>query len=247
MAIPNSRTSLIQYCLRRLGDPVTEINIDDAQIDDCVDDAFQQYQEFNYDATERVYVKYTLTAEDLVNRYINIDDSIIGVRKVFPLSSSGFGAGGIFSATYQFILNDMHNLISGSLIDFNMSMRHLALMDQMFSKAPFVDFNRHQNRLSLNMTWNEAREGHIVLIECFKILDPDTFTKVYNDIWLKQYLTSLIKRQWATNLKKYGSITLPGGVTLDGQKLYDEAIGEIEALREEARSTYQLPASFIMG
>lgn len=247
MGIPNSRLTLIRHCLRKLGAPVIEINLDDDQIDDCLDDAFQFYQEFHYDATERMYLKYELTSEDITNRYITLDDSIMMVKRVFPVTTSGFGQGGIFSMTYQFVLNDMQSLISGSLVDYNLAMRHMALMDNQFSKAPIIEFQRHENKLNLYMDWKSISAGVYIVLECFKIIDPEEYTKVYNDRWLKEYVTAVFKKQWGTNLKKYGNITLPGGVTLDGKAIYDEAVKEIEDLVTLAKNTYQLPIDIMWG
>ena len=248
MASVNSRQGLIDYCLRRLGQPVIEINIDDDQLDERVDDALQFFQEYHFDGVEKVFTKHTITAGDITNEYITTDDSVISVVRVLPIPSFDSFQGGFFNEEYQLRLNDLNNFSGSSLIQWSMSLRNFAEIEQLFQITPTLLFNRKQDRVYLETDWNEKFSvGDILIIEAYKILNPDVWTQVYNDMFLKQYATALIKRQWGENLKKYQGVVLPGGVTLDGKTIYDEAVEEIRAIEEQMSLKYELPADGYMG
>jgi len=248
MASVNSRQGLIDYCLRRLGQPVIEINIDDDQLDERVDDALQFFQEYHFDGVEKVFTKHTITAGDITNEYITTDDSVISVVRVLPIPSFDSFSGGFFNEEYQLRLNDLNNFSGSSLIQWSMSLRNFAEIEQLFQITPTLLFNRKQDRVYLETDWNEKFSvGDILIIEAYKILNPDVWTQVYNDMFLKQYATALIKRQWGENLKKYQGVVLPGGVTLDGKTIYDEAVEEIRAIEEQMSLKYELPADGYMG
>jgi hypothetical protein len=205
MAKPNSRQALADYCLRALGAPVIEINIDDNQLGDRIDDAFQFYQEYNADATIRRYRKHQITETDITNKYITIPETFIHISRVLPFKINAGGAGD-FNIDYQIMLNDIYDLRGpGSLLHYAMSNDTLALIDQLFDgKDQTVRFNRHINRLYIEARWGtDITAGKYVVIEGYETINPADFTDVYNDIFLKRYCTALIKRQWGTNLKKF--------------------------------------------
>jgi len=321
MAAPATRQQLIDYCLRELGHPVIEINVDDDQVSDRIDAALQYYQDYHYDGVERLYLKQQVTAtritlgtsnasnfalgitvtgsssgayatvcselnttsngttllvrgstgtwttgETIVGangttstvasvslgnvdkQYFELDDSIIGVRRVLPFSAVNTGQSYMWDIRYQMRLNDMFDLLSTSIIYYEQVKSHLALIDQLLVGSKSFRFQRHQNRLFLDMSWNtDVSVGEYVIVECYKILDPNTWTDVYNDRFLKRYATALIKKQWGNNLKKFAGIQMPGGVTLNGKEIYDEAVAEIEYLENEAQSTYVEPPDFMVG
>ena len=231
MSKPGSRQELADYCLRALGAPVVEINIDDDQLGDRIDEAFQFYREYHSDATIRRYRKHQVTATDVTNEYIDIPETFIHVSRVLPFQVTG-GAGD-FNVEYQIMLNDIYDLRGpNSVLHYAMSQQHLALVDTLFDgKDQTVRFNRHMNRLFIETRWGtDVKAGEFVIIEGYETVDPATFTDVYNDIFLKKYLTALIKRQWGTNLKKFGGLQLPGGVEINGQQIYDEANEEIKEI-----------------
>jgi len=246
MATPNSRESLKQYALRRLGAPVIEINVDDEQLEDRLDDAFALFSDYHYDAISRLYLQHMVTTEDQTNGFFTIDDSIISVVKLFPVSVQTMN---MFDIRYQVRLNDFYNFNNVSMIHYTMTRNHLALLDFLFNTLPTVEFNRHQHQIALTgLDWqNDVQVGQFIVIECWQIVDPDTYTDIYNDRWLKDYTTALFKRQWASNLKKYGGIQLPGGVILNGQILFDEAQEELIMLRKQVEEEYQLPIDFQIG
>ena len=243
----SSREGLKDYCLRKLGHPVIEINIDDDQIEDRIDEAFQFYREFHFDAVEKVYLKHQVTANNKSEQYITLNDNITSVTRVLPFSSKATGFY-LFDIRYQILLNDLYSIQNTDLIYYSMVKTQVQLIQDMLVGVKPVRFNRHMNRLYIDMDWtNDVQENEYIIIECDRILDPDTYTDVYNDYFLKKYCTQLFKRQWGANLKKFEGVQLPGGVTLNGQKIYDEAEEELDKLYQEAQSTYQLPVDFFTG
>jgi hypothetical protein len=256
MAKPASRVQLGEYCLRRLGYPVIDINVDDDQVEDRIDDALQKLQEFHFDGVEKIYMKHQITALDMTNQYIPIPDAVIGVVRMFPVnlganqgSSSSNGVDfNIFNLNYQIRLNDLNNFTSTSLVYYSIAQSHLALMQQMLNGESTIRFNKHQNRLYIDLEWgNDISEGTYLVIECYRIVDTDTFSDVYNDSFLKDYTTALIKRQWGENMKKYNNYTLPGGMQINSQQIYDEAVAEIQKLEERLRDRYEMPMEFMIG
>ena len=220
MAI-TTRQGLIDYCLRRLGQPVIEINIDEDQLSERVDDALEYFQEYHFDGVEKVFLKHTVTAADITNEYI-------------PVA--------------QLRLQDLDNLSGTTLIDWTMTQMNFSLVDQLFGIAPQVLFNRKQNKVYLETDWSKKFiVGDVIVVEAYRALDPSTYTEVYNDMFLKRYTTALIKRQWGENLKKFTGVVLPGGITLDGKTIYDEAVEEIVKIEEEMSLRYELPADGYMG
>ena len=319
MANPTSRTTLIDYCKRRLGFPVIEINVDDDQVEDRIDDALQFYQDYHYDAVQKVYLKHKVSSDDVNRQYIDMTqasgvatvtsgsatvtgegtnfaaefaagvtditingetkkvlsitdkglmtmnsvysstangvpitveqaaDSIIGVTRIFPLSSTNATVN-MFDLRYQLRLHELYDFTSTSYVNFVLTQQHLRTLDMLFSGEQPVRFNRHQNRLYIDFQWGtDILAGEYLVIEAYKIIDPNSYTDVYNDRWVKMYSTALIKKQWGMNLKKFGGIQLPGGVQLNGQQIYDEADAEIQKLEQEMQNKYELPAEFILG
>jgi hypothetical protein len=326
MAAPATRQELIDYCLRELGHPVIEINVDDDQVSDRVDAALQYYQDYHYDGVERIYLKQQVTASTLAlsssvstsmattftagekvtgltsgaysfvtanaayssyattlrvsrtvgtfntgetivgslsnasstvntftmgnidNGYFDIDDSIIGVVRVMPFSATNTGMDYMFDLRYQLRLNDLFDLLSTSMIYYQQVKSHLSMIDMLLVGEKSFRFQRHQNRLHLDMRWGtDVKAGEYLLVESYKILNPDTWTDVYNDRFLKRYATALIKKQWGNNLKKFGNVQMPGGVILNGKEIYDEAVAEISYLENEAQTTYVEPPNFMVG
>ena len=247
MAVPTSRTELKDYCLRRLGYPVVDINVDDEQVEDRIDDALKYYQDYHYDGTERIFLKHQVTADDIANEYITIPEAVIGVVRVFDIGDA-IQSSTLFNIRYQIHLNDLFDFTSTTYVPYVTAMRHVEMLEEIFVGKKPIRFQRHKNQLNIDMDWgNDVIAGDYVIIECYRILDPDTYTDVYGDKWLLRYTTALIKRQWGENLKKFEGMTLPGGVTFNGQKIWEEATEEINKLEEEMISSYSLPVADMMG
>ena len=250
MANPNSRQGLIDYVMRSLGDPVIEINIDPEQQEDRVDEALQYYQEFHSDATLRTYLKHKVTEADVTNQYISLDSSITYVSKLFPVKG-GTVTKDFFDIKYQLHLNDIANLHTymGDLAYYEQMQQYLSLIDMKLNGTPQVQFSRRENRLYIHGDFEDKdiEKDDYIVAEVYKILDPNTNTSIYNDRWLKEYTTALFKRQWGSNLIKFEGMTLPGGVTLNGRQIFEDAQQDLERLRESIRLEHEFPADFFMG
>lgn len=249
MANPTSRQGLIDYALRRLGAPVIEINVDDDQIEDRIDDALQFYQEYHSDATMRIYLKHELTAEDITNRYISLNDNILYVKRIFPFVGDSSNIN-MFSVKYQMHLNDLYDLsYIGDLLYYEMVQQYMSLLDMKLNgQSEFSRFNRHMNELHLDIDWeSDVKAGDYVIVECMRIVDPSTYTDVYNDMFLKQYATALIKQQWGANLIKFEGMQMPGGVTINARQIFEDANLELEKIREQMQLNYEMPPDFYVG
>ena len=249
MAKPNSRQTFVDYCLRSLGAPVVEINVDDDQVEDRVDEAIQLYQHYHADSIEKVYLKHKITTSDMTNGYIPITDMITDVVRVMPIRDT-MATNSLFDVKYQIHLNDVYSLgFLGSLVDYEMSMQWMSLLDMiMDSDDKHISFDRHKNRLRIDMDWaNEVAVDQYIVVECYRIIDPDTYTDVYNDYFLKRYATALIKQQWGQNLLKFEGMTMPGGVQFNGRQIFEDAKEELEKLNEEVRLNWEQPVDFYTG
>lgn len=251
MASPNSRQTLIDFCLRRLGEPVLEINVDVDQIEDKVDDALQRFREFHADATLRTFLKHEVTQTDIDNKYIPIPDSVIFISRVFPINTTFSYSGNMFDIRYQMYLNNMGDFTkwAGDLNYLYQMQQYLELVDQQLSGQPQVRYNRYQDRLYIDGDFNDndLKVGDFVVVEMYQIIDEDEYSGVWNDMWLKDYTTALIKQQWGANLIKFEGMQLPGGVTMNGRQIYDDAMSDIDKLEERIRSEQELPVDFFMG
>tara|TARA_B100000953_G_scaffold243504_1_gene205282 strand:+ start:18 stop:761 length:744 start_codon:yes stop_codon:yes gene_type:complete len=244
----NTRPQLIDYCLRRLGAPVTEINVDDEQISDRIDDAIEFFQEYHFDGVQKVFLKHPITQADIENEYIDIADPVISVLRVLPIPNFNAFQSGFFNEEYQLRLNDLENFSASTMINWAMTLTNFALVEHLFSIQPTMLFNRKQNKMYLETDWAGKFEvGSILIVEAYRALDPTTYPEVYNDMFLKQYATALIKQQWGSNLKKFTGVVLPGGVSLDGQTIFTEATEEITKIEEQMSLKYELPPDGFIG
>jgi hypothetical protein len=280
MAKPSTRQGLIDYCLRRLGAPVLEINVDDDQIDDLVDDAIQYFNERHFDGVERMYLKYELQQEDIdrgrasgtngvgivtttatsvdsgsgtftsnfyeTSNFIQVPDSVIGIEKVFKLDTSSM-SGGMFNLKYQLFLNDLYHFGSVELMQYAMTKSYLEDIDHLLTTDKQIRFNKRQDRMYLDIDWSSQTAGNFLIMDCYRALDPASFTQVYNDSFIKKYLTSLIKRQWGQNLIKFRGVKLPGGIELNGREIYEDAEKEIEQLKQSMMLEHELPPLDLIG
>ena len=249
MAAPNSKTTLIDYCLRNLGAPVIEINVDEDQIDDRIDEALQFYQTYHADSIEKFYLKHEVTQNDITNGYITTSNLITDVVRVLPIRDS-VTSSDMFDIRYQIHLNDIHSVgFMGNLTDYVMSQQFLSLLDVVLdSDEKHINFDRHKNRIDIFMDWSEeVVVGDYLVVECYRIIDPDTYTAVYNDYFLKRYATALIKRQWGANLSKFNGVATLGGVSMNGEQIYSQAIEEIQRLEEQIQLQFETPIDYMIG
>ncbi len=247
MSIPSSRQNLIDWCMRQLGHPVTEVNLDIDQIEDAVDSAMQYYTDFHQDAVERWYMKHQITADDITNQYISIPENIIGVTRIFPWGSTNASVN-MFDLRYQLRLHELYDFTSTSYVNYAMTQQHIRTLDLLFSGETPIRFNRHTDRLYIDWDWNTKVDvDEWIIIEGFIIVDPDVYTDVYNDRLLKKLLTAYLKRQWGTNMKKFEGMQLPGGIKMNGQQIYNEAIQEIAEIEDLIRKSHEEPPMWILG
>lgn len=316
----STKEQLKQYCLRALGAPVVEINVDDDQLEDRLEEALEYWRVYHPDGVEKLYMKHVISASELKlttsnadafpvsaivtgstsgatavvvtetsrvssgnmllvknvkgtfaagetistgavsatlgtpavvlgsydKRYIEIPDLVYGITRVLPFSQAS-SSKNLFDLQYQLRLNDLYDLTSTSIIYYKTVMSHLALLDLELNGHPQFRFNRRQSKLYLDMNWeSDVGLGDFIVVECYRALDPSENSKVWDESWLKHYTTALFKKQWAVNIKKFQGIQLVGGVTLDGNALYDEATGEIKELEDELQNK-SAPLEFFLG
>jgi len=274
MAKPASREQLKDFCLRKLGYPVIQINVDDAQIEDRLDDALQFFAEYHFDGVEKVYMRKQIEQKDIDRGYIDLTEattadsgatvpivaapaldpdgnSIISVTKVFQLYDT-LGGTGMFDARYQIALNDLYglrtNTYSQSLITYAITRSHMQMLQDMLTPEKTLEFSRVTNRIYVNMDWKgQTYLGQYMLFEAYKILNPEAYTEIYNDRTLKLYTTALIKQQWGANMMKFGGMELPGGIVLNGAEIFQEATSEVQKLENEMQSKWELPPQFFVG
>ena len=327
MAVPTTKSEFKEYCLRKLGKPVIEINVDEDQVDDRVDEALKYYMDYHYDGTEKVFYKHVFTQSNLpgsvaeinivsggtgysnsdtititngagdgegsgasatlqtnangtitsvtitspgtryrldptisVNSgtgsgavlkgynggFVKLPDNIIGAINIFDIGDY-INTNNIFNIRYQIALNDLYTLTYQSMVPYYMAFQHLQLLEQLLVGKQPIRYNRHTNRLYIDVNWNKIVPGQYLVIEAYKVVDPNEFTEVWSDRWLQTYAAQLIKRQWGMNLSKFSGIQLPGGVTFNGDKLFNDAQREIEKLEDEMIKSYSLPVMDMIG
>ena len=271
MATPSTKATLKTYCLRALGYGVIDINVSDDQVDDRLDEALQYFAQYHYDGIERMYLKHqiteteitraktnaSVTATDKVDSsitaswlegkgYIPIPDTIVSVVQVFPFDDSS--TNNMFDIRYQMRLNDLYDFSSTSIIQYQMTMQHIDYLSHILTGEVPIRFNQHQNRLYLDMDWsNDVSADEYIIIECYRKLDPTTWTDIYDDIYLKRYATTLIKRQWGANLSKFNGVQMLGGVTMNGADIFSQAQEELQRLEEQIQLSFETPIDYMVG
>ena len=276
----SSRTGLKDYCLRRLGAPILEINVSDEQIEDAIDDGIQYFNERHFDGVERMYLKYKITQDDIdrgsaqgtdgvgivtttalgvntgigsitgtwyeTSNYLQVPESVLGVEKIFKFDTSSI-SGGMFAIKYQLFLNDLYYFNSVELLQYAMTKSYLEDIDFLLTTDKQIRFSKRQNRLFLDIDWGSETAGNWLILDCYRALNPATYENIYNDLFLKQWVTSTLKKQWGQNLIKFKGTKLPGGIELNGREIYDDGVREIEELRAKMTSEYELPPYDFIG
>ena len=266
MAKPSSRSELITYCKRQLGEPVLQINIDDQQVSNVIDDTIQFFQENCYNGMERCYLRHELTADDKTRfagevttssgttdweeatNYIPIPDHVVGISKVFGIVGNSIRSN-LFGIEYQIYLNDLYAFGSIDILNYFMTKQYLETLDMILNNGSFQQFRytMRRDRLYLDVDMDFLQENQWLLVEAHRLIDPDDATEMYNDMFVKRYATALMKKQWGQNLIKYNNVQLPGGLTLNGRQLYEDAIGEIATIESEVLSKYAIPPMDMIG
>ena len=256
MSTITNRTDFTDYCLRRLGAPVIQINVDDDQVQDRIDDALQYWQDYHYDGVQKVYYIKAVQQTDINQKYLDLSQTldaqgnaleIIGVTRIFPMSDTASNVN-MFDLRYQLRLNELYDFTSASYINYTLTQQHLRSLELMFTGEVPIRYQRHMKRLYIDWGWGtEAPLGQIIVAEAFAVINPDVYGDVWSDRWLKQYATALIKRQWGSNMMKFGGLQLPGGVTLKGDETFAEAKEEIIKLESEMITNYGGPLDMFIN
>ena len=327
MATPRTRAEFKEYCLRKLGKPVLEINVDDDQVEDRIDEALKYHYDYHFDGSQKQYYRHVFTAGDFPDvlkeikvydggtgysnsdvvtitaatgdtvgagatatlttdasgtivsfnitavgsgyrldpdvtitsgtgsgasiqgfkgGYVTIPENIMGIVNIFDIGDY-IATNNIFNIRYQIALNDLYTLTYQSMVPYYMAFQHIQLLEQLLVGKQPIRYNRHTNRLYIDVNWNKVEAGQFLVVEAYEIVDPVKFPDVWNDRWLLRYATQLIKKQWGSNLTKFNNIQLPGGVTFNGERIYTDAENEIEKLEAEMIRSYSLPVHDMIG
>ena len=253
MAIPNTRDEFTDYCLRRLGHPVIEINIDEEQLEDNIDEALQWFREHHPDGSRRFYISHQLSADDISNGYIDLGNTdVASVVRMFPINTISQTTN-FFDIKYQMMLNDITDLnnYAGDIAYYEQMQQHLSLLDMKLTGIPEITFSRQENRLYFYLSNEKTSAGDYVVIEVYGIRTPTSSGADYNSLWnhafLKEYCTALIKKQWGTNLLKFEGMQLPGGVTISGRQIYEDAQTDLEKLMQKFREEEDVGPVFFIG
>ena len=245
MAI-SSRDDFKEYCLRKLGKPVIEINVDDDQVEDRVEEALKYYWDYHFDGTEKVFYKKQITEEDITNKYITLPQNIIGAVSIFDIGDY-LATNNLFNIRYQIALNDLYTLTYQSMVPYYMAFQQIQLLEQLLVGKQPIRYNRNTNKLFVDTDWNKLTPGYFLVVEAYQIVDPADYNDVWNDRWLQRYATELIKKQWGSNLTKFVGMQLPGGITFNGEKIYNDAHEALEKLESEMITSYSLPVTDLIG
>jgi hypothetical protein len=270
MAIPTSKSTFKSYCLRNLGFGVIDINVSDDQADDRIDEALQYFSQYHYDGIEKMYLKYKVTQTDIDraranstttsadtvdssitasfeegNNFIPMPSAVISVSNIFNFSNAQTNS--MFDIRYQLRLNDLYDFSSTSIIHYEMTMQQLDLLEHVLVGEVPIRYNQHQNRLYLDMDWEQMTVDEYLIIECYRKVDPATYTDIFDDMYLKRYATALIKRQWGANLSKFNGVATLGGVSMNGEQIYSQAIEEIQRLEEQIQLSFETPIDYMIG
>ena len=279
MAQPSTRGELIDYCKRKLGAPVLEINVADEQVEDLIDDAVQFFQERHFDGVYQTYMKYKITQEDIDrgkakttgvgiststvdstivgvsttftyeenSNYLEVPPEVLGVTKIFHFDGSNTITNNMFSVKYQLFLNDIYYYGATQLMNYAMVRSYLSDIDFLLTTQKQFRFNQRQDRIYIDIDWGGVQVDDYLVFDVFKALDPNASTGVWNDSFLKRYVTQLVKRQWGQNLMKFQGVKLPGGVELNGRQMYDDAEKELQIIRDQMSNTYEIPPLDMIG
>lgn len=323
MAVPINRNEFKEYCLRKLGKPVIEINVDDDQVEDRIDECLKYYWDYHFDGAEKIYFKHQVTGKERsgaantitinnggtgysnsdtisitngvngsfsINTYANgtisninilnpgtgysnsstisittsggsnanvslivgdgsilLPENIIGAVSIFNIGDPSIRSDDMFNIRYQIALNDLYTLTNVTLLPYYMAMEHLALITEMLVPQALIRYNRHKNKIFLDMDWGKINIGEYLLIEAYEVVDPEVYKDVWSDRWLQNYTTAKIKYQWGQNIGKFSGMSLPGGVQFNADRIIQEATSEIEKMEQEMISSYSIPVLDMIG
>jgi hypothetical protein len=239
MAQPTSKEEFKDYVLRKLGAPVIEINVSEEQIDDRVDEAVSFWRDYHYNGSQLVYLKHAITQDDIDNGYITLPTRLLGISKVFDLQTSISSGVGMFNVQYQYVLNNIRDITGYNIQNYYMTMSYIEFLQEMLVGKPLIRFNKHVNKLYVDVDQKIWTVGDFIIIEAYDIIDPAEYAEVWQDRWLQNYTAALVKENWGANLTKFVGMQLVGGVTFNGEQILQEAREERQRMEEEAVNSLQ--------
>lgn len=239
MAKPTTREEFKEYILRKIGAPVIQVNVSDEQVEDRVDEAISFWRDYHYNGSQLIYLKHQITQEDAGRGYINLPQNILGIQKIFDLNTSISTGTGIFNVQYQFVLNNLSDITGYSIQNYYMTMSHLEFLQEWLVGRPLIRYNKHVNRLYIDVDKSSWRVGSYIVVEAYDIVDGETYSDVWEDRWLQNYATALVREQWGLNLTKFTNMQLVGGVSFNGEQILNDARTERQTMEEDAIKNLQ--------
>ena len=239
MPQPASREEFKDYILRKIGAPVIQVNVSEEQIEDRVDEAVSFWRDYHYNGSQLVYLRHELTQNDVDNGCITLPQGLLGISKVFDLNTSISASTGMFNVQYQFVLNNLTDLTSYGITNYYMTMQHLEFLQEMLVGKQMVRYNKHVNKLYIDVAKSSLTVGRYIIVEAYDIIDPDEYADVWSDRWLQNYASVLVREQWGLNLTKFTNMQLVGGVQFNGEQILQEARAEREKMEEDAINSLQ--------
>lgn len=246
-----SRDALIEYSLRQLGAPVIQINVAQEQLEDRVNDALHMFFRYHMDATTHDVLTLQVTKEDIERQRIKCPPEVISVIDVAYKPNNSSVGSTINNLQYQMYFSDLISrsfMGSSGLSNYTITKSYLSMLSQTMGDIYHItDFNLHTNEVKIFYDWSKLKEGDLIGLEVYKIVNPEEYVDVWDNYWLKEYTTALIKKQWGTNLMKYTGTSLIGGGQINGDAIYNTALEDIQKLEDRLVSEFQYPVMGFMG
>jgi hypothetical protein len=246
MAVPNSRETFKEKVLRSLGKGVVRINVSDDQVEDAIDIALAKGRDYHFDFAQETFYKQLITDEIKTQGYIELPDNVISAYDIFPLTNMMMG-GGIFNAQYQFVFQNIWEWQAQSMIPYFIGFQQMQFIEGLLVGQQPIKYNRYMNQLRIDMDWDRILTGQYIIVKVYASLDPNTYTKIWADQWLHEYVAAMIKKQWGQNMSKFQQFPGPGGIMYNGQKLKEEAMEELHDLDEKLIKSFSMPIDFLIG
>lgn len=246
MALPTSRYEFKEYCLRRMGAPTIQINVDDLTVEDCIDYALRKFMDYHFDGTDKVYYKHVITQENIDSQSIPLPENIIGAVNLF---SGGFGsqAGNWFSVEYQVTMQQLQSIQGGSMLPYYMAQYQLQSLEYMLQGVKPIRYNRYKNVLKVDTNWKARNVGDYLVVEAYEVVDPDEFGRLWQEPWLIDYTIAQIGIRWGKILTRYTGMTLPNGMQFNGERILTDAQIEASKLEDDLINKYSYPPMDMIG
>lgn len=244
--IPQSRQQFKEFILRKLGAPVTHIEIDDTQLEDRIDNAMEYYGMYHFDGSHLVYFKKQIDADLMQTHAFQLPQNVIGAVDLFNIGAL-YSSGNFFNIQYQIALNDLYQLTSQSIVPYFMAFQHIQLLEQLLVGEKALRWNRREGMLYIDMDWTYVQEGTWLIVKAYQTLDPNEFPDVWASRWLQEYAEALVGLQWIQNLSKYKNMPMPGGLVFNVGELKQQYALQKAKLEDEMIGSYSPPIGGLLG